>query len=146
MAWVLGYALLDLQPWTLAVPVGLGLAVGAVATTVLVRSRETRSGREARVGLGWWVVMACSPLLVIIVRPVEPPTVAIFLGSLWGVAMLLLATATRDLPLGVVGGAIVLGGAACRTVADLGHPLLVFGLVGGLGMLGLGLWRTWRSR
>ena len=144
-AWLTGYLLLDLAPWRVAVPVGSALAVGAVVVTWALRSQEVRTSRTARVGAGWLVVMGSSPFLLAVVSPDDGRVEALFLGTLWGVAMTLFAVATADRPFALLGAAVVLTGPFSRVLAGP-HSLAVFGVVGGAGMLSLGVWRTWRSR
>ena len=144
LAWAVGYGLLALAPWRLAVPVGCVLAFGATLVSWIFCSREVTSGRERRTRAGWLAMLLCSPFLIAVVSPTPARTEALFLGALWGVALLLFAIATLDLPLGVVGALIVLTAAGSR-IAAADRPLLVFGLVAGLAMLALGLWRTVRS-
>lgn len=143
LTWAVGYALLALAPWRLAVPVGCVLALGGALVSWIFRSRQVTSGRERRTRAGWLALLLCSPFLVAVVSPIPARTEALFLGALWGVALLLFAIATLDLPLGVVGALIVLAAGGSRTAA-VDRPLLVFGLIAGLAMLALGLWRTAR--
>lgn len=144
VAWLVGFALLDSRPWRVAVPIGLLLALAAMALTWVGRSPQVRSGREGRVGLGWLALMLCSPFLVATIGPVPARVEILFLGALWGVALLLYGVASADIALCAVGVLIVLGGAFSRPVSPP-HALLVSGLVGGASMLALGGWRTWRA-
>lgn len=130
LAWAVRYALLALAPSPLAVPVGCVLAFGAALVTWIFRSREVTSGRERRTRAGWLALLLCSPFLIAVVSPIPVHPEALFLGALWGVALLLFAIATLDLPLGVVGALIVLAAAGSR-IAALDRPLLVFGLIAG---------------
>lgn len=144
-AWVVGFALLDQAPWRLAVPVGLALAAGAAVATWTWRSPQIRSGRETRIGLGWLALMLCSPFLVAVVSPIPDRVEMMFLGALWGVALLLYGIASADVAPAVVGAITVLAATISR-VSGIPHPLLVFGAVAGGSMLALGLRRTWRYR
>jgi hypothetical protein len=142
VAWAAGYTLLDLVPWSAAVPAGAALAVAALAVTWLTRlQRNVLSGWERRVQLGWVALMLCSPFLVASVSPVPERVIAVFLGALWGTGLLLFAITTGDRPLAVAGALTVLAAAFCRPVLA-GHALLGFGLLAGLSMVALGGWRV----
>jgi hypothetical protein len=142
LAWVTGYALLDLAPWRFAVPIGVVLAVAGVTGTWLARRRSAvLSGWERRIRVAWLALMACSPFLILSISPVPGRVLAVFLGALWGVGLLLYAVATGDRPLGVVGVVTVLAAAFCRPVLHH-HALLGFGLCAGGAMLALGVWRV----
>lgn len=140
VAWLLGYVALDTLEWAVAVPVGIGLSVAAALGTRLCRSEEVVNGWERRVQLSWLVLMASSPLLVATISPAPARSVVLFLGALWGVALLLYAVAAGDVALGVVGALIVVM-AAVANVAVQHHGLLVFGLVAGAAMVALGVAR-----
>ena len=142
LAWIAGFSLLDLAPWPVAVPAGAALAVAAAAGTWLSRARPAvRSGWEHRTRAGWIALLACSPCLVLCISPVPGRVMAAFLGALWGVALLLYAIATGDVPLGVVGGLTVVAAAFCRILLHR-YGLLGFGLCAGGAMLALGGWRV----
>jgi hypothetical protein len=140
VAWMAGYAALALLPWGVAVPAGLVLALIATVGTWRVRSRDIVSDRARPLGVGWGVVMACSPLLVVTITPAPAATILLFLGALWGVALALLAVASSDRALGVVAAVVVVSAASARLFAGP-HAVLVFGLVGGAAMVVLGLVR-----
>jgi hypothetical protein len=141
LAWIAGFSLLDLAPWSVAVPVGAALAVAAAAATWLSRARPAvRSGWEHRTRAGWIALLACSPFLVLSISPVPARVMAVFLGALWGVALVLYAIATGDVPLGVAGGLTVAAAGFCRVLLHH-NGLLGFGLCAGSAMLALGGWR-----
>jgi hypothetical protein len=141
VAWIAGYALLDLAPWRVAVPAGLALAAAAVAGTWLSRVRPAvLSGWERRTRTGWAALMLCSPFLVASVSPVPSRVLAVFLGAVWGVGLLLFAIAAGDVPLGATGAFTVLAAAFCRPLLHQ-HALLGFGLCAGGAMFALGGWR-----
>lgn len=144
-AWSAGFAVLDLASWRIAVPLALLLAVGAAVGTWAVRSPEVRSGWERRIQVGWVALFLSSPFLVASVSPVAVRVELVFLGALWGVALLLYAVATTDFLLGAVGGITVLAAAFCRPLVPE-HPLLTFGVVAGGAMLLVGSWRIRLSR
>lgn len=139
-AWLVGYAGLDILPWVTAIPLGLALSALAVVGTALSHSDEVVNGWERRVQLSWLVLMASSPLLVAIITPAPAHTVLIFLGALWGIALLLFAVAAADFALAAV-GAIILGTATAVHVLSPARDLLVFGVVAGGSMAALGLRR-----
>ncbi len=141
IAWIAGYALLDLAPWRAAVPAGLALAAAAVAATWLSRMHSAvLSGWERRIRTAWAALMLCSPFLVASVSPLPGRVLAAFLGAVWGVGLLLYAIAVADVPLGAAGAFTVLAAAFCRPALHH-HALLGFGLCAGGAMLVLGAWR-----
>lgn len=143
VAWLTGYALLDLTPWALAVPVGLAVSAAAVAGTWRSGAQDVLNGWEQRVRLSWLVLMASSPPLLMTVSPLPMHAVLIFLGALWGVALLLYAVAVGDIPLGAVGTVVLVTAAAVR-VLGLDHDLLTFGVFAGGAMTALGAYRMSR--
>jgi len=144
IAWIAGYALLDLAPWRAAVPAGLALAAAAVTATWLARVRSAvLSGWERRVRTAWTALMLCSPFLAASISPVPGRVLAAFLGAVWGVGLLLCAIAVGDVPLGAAGAVTVLAAAFCRPVLHH-HALLGFGLCAGGAMVVLGAWRLRR--
>lgn len=143
-AWWLGFALLDLAPWRIAVPVGIALSAGAMLTTWLFRSQEVSSGWERQTRTGWLALMLCSPFLLASIGPIPSYAQMIFLGALWGVALILYAVPTGDFPLGLVGAGILLTGVFARSFGA--HRLLVFGCVAGLAMVALGASRARGAR
>lgn len=145
VAWLLGYAALDTLPWPVAIPAGLALSGAAALGTRLSRSQQVVSGWEQHVQRSWLVLMASSPLLVLTITPAPVHAVPVFLGSLCGVALLLLAVAAGDIPVGVLGAVIVTTAAAVRILAP-DHDLLVFGSVAGGAMTALGVCRMVVSR
>lgn len=144
LAWAVGFPLLDLAPWRVALPVGSGLAVAAGLVSWGLRPRHLQTGREGPVRGGWLAVMLASPFLVLSMIGMPVPTILVVLGVLWGLAMLLYAVAAVDRAFAVVGALIVVLGGVVRHV--VGQPLVVFGLVAGGAMVLLGVARTWRSR
>ncbi|MBJ7604168.1 MAG: hypothetical protein JF888_13400 [Candidatus Dormibacteraeota bacterium] len=143
VAWVLGYAAVQLlPPW-----IGLGafsvLGVAALTLTRRVATPELQTGWEAQFRRCWWALIGVTPLLGLIIEPTPLPTLLLLLGALWGVALLLYAVAITDWALGMVGVTIV-GGAAASHVLAGGWPLLCFGVVGGGAMAILGSVRLLR--
>lgn len=140
VAWLIGYVALDTAPWVVAVPVGLGLSAAAMLGTWLCRSEQVVNGWERRIRLSWLVLMGSSPLLVATITPAPAHTVALFLGALWGIALLLYAVAAGDVALGVV-GAVIVATAPAAHIAVHDHDLLVFGVLAGGAMAALGMTR-----
>jgi hypothetical protein len=140
LAWIAGSLLFQYLPSPAGAIAGLGVCAAAVAVNVLIRPREVRRSTERRFGLGWWVLMATSPLLVAVAAPGNAKVTAVFLGSLWAVGMLLYGIGVRDLPLAAVGLGIVVVAAATR-IAVPRQSMIIVGVAGGLAMAAIGGWR-----
>lgn len=140
VAWLVGYLALDTLNWAIAVPLGMVLSISAAVGTWLKRSAEVVNGWERRVRLSWLVLMVSSPLLVITVSPTPVAAMLLFLGALWGIALLLYAVAAADLALGIVGTIVLVAAPLARTALDH-HELLVYGVLAGGAMITLGLRR-----
>jgi hypothetical protein len=144
LAWIAGSVLFEYAPAPAGAIGGSLACAAAIAVNVLMRPHEVRRSTERRFGLGWFVLMAMSPLLVAVAEPRNAKITAVFLGSLWAVGMLLYGIGVRDLPLAAIGLTIVLVAAVTR-IAVPGRSMIIVGLVGGLGMAGVGGWRMrWR--
>jgi hypothetical protein len=140
LAWMAGAALYEFIPGRAGALLGTTACVAALAVTWLVRPREVRLDNERRFGALWFVFLAVSPLLIAVVQPPDGHVMTVLLGSLWAVGMLLYGIGVRDIPLAVLGLAIVMLAAATRVAAPR-TALLAVGLAGGLGMAALGGWR-----
>jgi hypothetical protein len=140
LAWIAGSILFQYLPSPAGAIGGLLACVAAAGVNVLVRPREVRRNSERRFGLGWWVLMATSPLLVTVAAPDNTKVTAVFLGSLWAVGMLVYGIGVRDLPLAAIGLGIVIVAAATR-IAIPGQAMIIVGIAGGLAMAAVGGWR-----
>ncbi len=127
-------------PGPLGAILGTAVCAGAVAITWLVRPREVRLYTERRFSLLWFVLFATSPLLVAVAAPANARVLVVFLASVWAVGMLLYGIGVQDIPLAVVGLAILALAAAARIMAPQ-LAVLVVGIAGGLPMAALGGWR-----
>ena len=140
LAWAAGAILFQFLPGATGAGLGTAVCAGAAAVTWLVRPREVRLHTERRFVLLWFVLFATSPLLVAVAAPANTRILVVFLASVWAVGMLLYGIGARDIPLAVVGLAILVLAAASRIMAPQ-LAVLVVGIAGGLGMAGLGGWR-----
>jgi hypothetical protein len=140
LAWIAGAILFQYLPSPAGAIGGLLACAAAAGVNVLVRPREVRRNSERRFGLGWWVLMATSPLLVAVAAPDNTKVTAVFLGSLWAVGMLVYGIGVRDLPLAAIGLGIVIVAAATR-IAIPGQAMIIVGIAGGLAMAAVGGWR-----
>jgi hypothetical protein len=140
LAWIAGSMLFQFVPSPGGAIGGSLACAAAIAVNLLVRPREVRRSTERRFGLGWFVLMGTSPLLVAVAAPGNAKVTAVFLGSLWAVGMLLYGIGVRDLPLAAIGLAIVLVAAATR-IAVPGQSMIIVGVTGGLAMAAVGAWR-----
>jgi hypothetical protein len=140
LAWIAGSILFQFVHRPAGAILGSLACAAAAAVTWLVRPREVRRDSERRFGLGWFVLMITSPLLVAVAAPENAKVTAVFLGSLWAVGMLLYGIGVRDLPLAAVGLAIVLLAAATR-IAVPGRAMVIVGAGGGMAMAAVGGWR-----
>ncbi|MDQ2812640.1 MAG: hypothetical protein M3Z75_12435 [Actinomycetota bacterium] len=144
LAWAAGASLFQFVPGVGGALLGTAVCAAAVAITWLVRPREVRLHNDRRFALLWLVLFATSPLLVAVAAPANARIMAVFLASLWAVGMLLYGIGVQDLPLAMVGLAIVAVAAIARIAAPQ-LAMLIVGLAGGLGMAALGGWRMrWR--
>jgi hypothetical protein len=140
LAWAAGATLFQFLPGPAGAILGTVVCAGAVAVTWLVRPREVRLHTERRFSLLWFVLFATSPLLVAVAAPANARVLVVFLASVWAVGMLLYGIGVQDIPLAVVGLAILALAAAARIVVP--HlAVLVVGIAGGLPMAALGGWR-----
>jgi hypothetical protein len=140
LAWAAGAILFQFLPGPVGAILGTAVCAGAVAVTWLVRPREVRLYTERRFSLLWFVLFATSPLLVAVAAPANARIMVVFLASVWAVGMLLYGIGVQDIPLAVVGLAILALAAAARIMVP--HlAVLVVGIAGGLPMAALGGWR-----
>jgi hypothetical protein len=140
LAWAAGASLFQFVPGVSGAVLGTAVCAAALAVTWLARPREVRRPNERRFSLLWLVLFATSPLLVVVAAPANARVMVVFLASVWAVGMLLYGIGVQDLPLAMVGLAIVAVAAAARIAAP--HlAMLIVGIAGGLGMAGLGGWR-----
>ena len=145
VAWTAGSILFQYVPGTAGAVLGTAACFVAIAITWLVRPREVRLHNERRFSLLWLVLFATSPLLVAVAQPANARILAVFLASVWAVGMLLYGIGVQDLPLAMVGLAIIIVAAATRIAAPQ-LAMLIVGITGGLSMAALGGWRMrWKS-
>jgi hypothetical protein len=145
LAWMTGAVLFQRVPGSAGVILGSVPCVGAAAVCWLARSPHVRLPAGRRFMLLWFALLASSPLLVAVVAPGNPRLAAVFLFGLWAVGMVLYGIAAQDVPLAVIGFAIVTMASVAR-LADPGAAMLIVGIGGGLGMALLGCWRMrWRG-
>lgn len=100
----------------------------------------TRSGWDREVIGSWWVLVVGSVGLGVIAGPAPEEVIWLLVGAFWGVALALYAAVCGDRALGGLGMGIVVAAVVLR----LSWPplsLLLFGLVSGGAMVGLGLAR-----
>jgi hypothetical protein len=140
LAWSAGAILFQFLPGVTGDVLGTAACAAAAGVTWLVRPREVRVQNERRFALLWSVLFATSPLLVAVAAPANARILVVFLASVWAVGMLLYGIGVGDIPLAVVGLAILALAAAARVVVPQ-LAVLVVGMAGGLGMAGLGGWR-----
>jgi hypothetical protein len=137
LAWMAGAVLYQYVAGPAGAILGSVPAIGAVAVTWLMRSRDVRLPAERRFALIWLGFLASSPLLVAVAAPPNARLMVVFLASLWAVGMVLYGIGTGDVPLAVV-GLVTAGAAAAARIAAPGAAMLIVGIVGGLGMALLG--------
>jgi hypothetical protein len=140
VAWLLGYAGLQFLPFFVGWGAWVPLGIAAFVATRLLRDDTIRSGWEGRFERAWWVVVFGTPLLVSTVTPAEPIVLVLLPGALWGLALLLYAVVSEERALAAFGATLVVLAPLLRQFLPEWGALL-FGLVGGGGMVGLGLWR-----
>ncbi len=147
VVWLLGYAGVQFLPFGLAWALWVPLGTAAYALVRYWGREETvRSGWEAVFLRAWWVMMFGTTAIMLIVIPAPFAVVALLPGALWGLAILLYAVVADDRALALLGGTIVLAAPLLRMGVPDWSPLL-FGLIGGCGMLALGVIRArspWR--
>ncbi len=145
LAWMTGAALFQWIPGVAGVLAGCVPCAAALAVCWLARSPDVRLPGRRRFALLWFALLASSPLLVAVAAPANDKLTAVFLAGLWAMGMVLYGIATEDVPLAVLGLAIVVLAGAAR-IAFPGLALIIVGIGGGLGMTSLGCWRTRWSR
>jgi hypothetical protein len=145
LAWMAGTVLFQYVPGPVGAIAGSVPCAGAAAVTWLLRSRDVRLPTERQFMLLWFGFLASSPFLVAVAAPANARLMAVFLTSLWAVGMVLYGIGMQDVPLGLVGAAIVATAAATRLAAP-GAAMLIVGTGGGLAMALLGSWRMWGTR
>lgn len=152
LAWMAGAALLEYAPGPGGMILASSGSVGAAAVTWLARSRDVRLPTQRQFTLVWLAFLASTPLLVAVAAPENTRLMAVFLASLWAVAMVLYGIGTRDTALAAVGSATVVAAAVTRIAAPA-DAMLVVGLCGGAGMAALGMrrircpwWGQWKWR
>jgi hypothetical protein len=145
LAWMAGAILYQYVPGVAGAVLGTAACAMAAAVTWLVRPREVRLDFERHFTVCWLVLFATSPLLIAVAAPPNAHVMTVLLASLWAVGMLMYGVGVHDVPLAVLGLAIVAVAAATRVAAP-GAAMLTVGVAGGLGMAGLGGWRMrWKS-
>lgn len=144
VAWMLSYPALDLLPELPGLLVALVPIVIAALLSWIRPGTTVRTGFESRIQLGWIVVLCASPFLVATVAPLEATRAFLLLGSLWCLVMALTGVAVRDRPLFAVGfsGVVVAGLAPAQQVVP---AATLFGIVGALPFVALGVWRVVRA-
>jgi hypothetical protein len=140
LAWMAGAAAFQYVPGPGGTILGSAATAAAAAVSWLVRPREVRLPTERRFAVMWFAFLVSSPLLVAVAAPANARLMAVFLASLWAVGMVMCGIGMQDVPLAVVGSAILVTAAVARIAAP-GAAVLVVGLVGGVGMAALGAWR-----
>lgn len=147
LVWLLGYTGVQFLPFAPAWALWLLLGTAAYALVRHMRREETvRSGWEAVFLRAWWVMICGTMAITLLVIPAPFAVVALLPGALWGLAILLYAVVADDRALATLGGALVLAAPLLRLAVPGWSPLL-FGLLGGGGMLALGVARArspWR--
>lgn len=141
VAWIVSLGALDLLSGApRVVVVTLAWTIGMALSWLPTRG-AVRRGTEARMRWAWLIVLVGSPLLVSAAQPSSMTNVVLLLGALWGLAMCLYAVATGDRLLAFASG---IGVVAAGVLAFFdGHPLLLwYGLLGGVALLALGLYRS----
>jgi hypothetical protein len=140
--WALGYTEAQFLPLAAASVVWLLLMlVGGLVSALLRRGREVSSGWEARFGRGWWALVLGSFAVVAIVEPTSAQVVFLVLGALWGIGFVLYALIAGDVPLVVLGAAVVVVAPTLRILIPQ-WSLLGVGVLAGGSMMGFGLWRS----
>jgi len=144
VVWLLGYTGLQFLPFAIGWALWLPLGVAAYALTRWLRDDTIRSGWEARFTRAWWVIVFGSVFLVSTVVPAEALAIILLTGGLWGLALLLYGVVSGERALAVLGGGIVVLAPLLRQLFP-DWAALLFGLLGGGGMVLLGLWRERES-
>ncbi len=140
VAWLVGYTALQFLPFALGWALWLPLSGAAYALTRQLRDDTVRSGWEPHFLRAWWVIVFGSTFLITTVVPAEAIVIILLTGGLWGLALLLYGVVSEERALALLGGGIVVLAPLLRhLLPDWGA--LVFGLLGGGGMVLLGLWR-----
>ena len=141
VVWCADYAALEFLSGAVAAPLAAGLA--AVAFGLSRRAggeAQASSGWEVEVVGAWWVLLVGSVALALVVGPGSEVVLGLMLGAFWGIALMLYAVVAKDRALGALGVGIVILAVALR-VASPPLALLLFGLVSGASMAGLGMVR-----
>ena len=147
LVWLLGYAGVQFLPFAVAWALWAPLGAAAYGLVRHWRRAETvRSGWETVFLRAWWVMMFGTMAIMLIVVPAPFAVAALLPWALWGLAILLYAIVADDRALAALGVAIVLAAPLLRLTVPDWSPLL-FGIIGGGGMLLLGVLRArspWR--
>lgn len=98
--------------------------------------------KAQRIWISFFAGMLC---LDLIINSSHPYVVALVNGALWGIAIMVYAILVDDRAHLVLGGSILLLAVVLHTVIPHWSPLL-FGLIGGGGMLLEGLAQMWQVR
>lgn len=145
IAWVAGSVALQSLPSPWGAWIGMSLCVAAVAVSWLGRHRRVIRGFEQRFAMCWLVLLASSPLLVIVVAPANRDVLVLFLSCLWAVGMLMYGIGADDRPVAAVGGFIVILAGSARLVVPSSAVILV-GVAGGVALALLGSRRVRSAR
>jgi hypothetical protein len=143
VAWMVTYPAAQFLPFAPALVAGGASAAAALAMTKLGARWDPMPGRtgwEGRVTRAWWAILVSVFVIDVIAAPAPAPVLFLIPGAVWGLAMLLYAVVVEDRALGVLGAGIAVLAAALRLLF-LDESLVLFGLLGGGGMVAVGLLR-----
>lgn len=139
--WCADYAAFQFLSTMAAMLLAAGLAALAFGLSRRVGAAGgARSGWEREVTGAWWVLVVGSVGLAVIAGPAPKEVIWLLVGAFWGVALALYAVVSGDRSLGGLGMCIVVAAVVLR-VNWPPLSLLLFGLVSGGAMAGLGLTR-----
>jgi hypothetical protein len=143
-AWLVSYPAVQFLPFAAAVVVCILATVAAFTLTAVGKRWDPAPGStgwERQLMRSWWAVLAGGFLVNVIAAPAAIPVYFLIPGALWGVAMLLYAVVVGDVALGALGAGIAVLAAVLRVVT-LDQSLVLFGVLGGGGMVAVGLVRV----
>jgi hypothetical protein len=143
VSWMVTYPAAQVLPFALALVAGAAMSAAAFAMTKLGARWDPMPGRtgwEVRVRRAWWAVLVAAFVLDVVAAPAPAQVLFLIPGALWGLAILLYAVVVEDRALGMLGGGIAALAAALR-LFFLDDSLVLFGLLGGGGMVAIGLLR-----
>ena len=115
----------------------IGIVLSWLPLRVLIRT-----GTEGRVRLAWAAVLIASPFLVSAAHPQSAVHMVLLLAGLWGLAMCLYAIATHDWVFATVAALGVITAGLVAIPGNVPHPLMIIGVVNGVSLLTLGIYRV----